>query len=169
MSVNVCLDDIFWATEHFGSKCGMVMQHHESVSCGKNFCLLPSRSRSQRGLIWSEYGSFFWTADSMATRVGLMIHYHKPECLVEKLDYCIQGQGHSEGSKCRCLPRWYFLNRQTFCYQTRIVMHHNEHHAKKVVCYFQGQGHTKGSYEQNMTVSTVCFELLILLLQNLVW
>ena len=135
-------------------------------------CLLSSRSRSQRELTLSKYYSdcyIFWTVNVLATKLGLMIGYYRPERLVEKLDYCIQGQGHSEGSKCRCLPRWYFLNRQTFCYQTRIVMHHNEHHAKKVVCYFQGQGHTKGSYEQNMTVSTVCFELLILLLQNLVW
>ena len=51
-----------------------------------------------------------------------------------------------------------------------IVMHHNELecHAKKIVRYFQGQGHSKGSYDQNMTVSTVSSELLILLLQNLV-
>ena len=40
---------------------------------------------------------------------------------------------------------------------------------KKIVCYFQGQGHSKGSYDQYMTVSTVFSELLILLLQNLVW
>ena len=146
MSVNVCLDDIFWATEHFGTKCGMVMQHHESVSCGKNFCLLPSRSRSQRGLIWSEYGSFFWTADSMATRVGLMIHYHKPECLVEKLDYCIQGQSHSEGSKCQCLSTWYFLKCQIFVAKLGIVMHHHELECcpEWLVCCFQGQHHSKG-------------------------
>ena len=29
MSVNVCLDDIFWITEHFVTKFGIVMQHHE--------------------------------------------------------------------------------------------------------------------------------------------
>ena len=48
-----------------------------------------------------------------------MIGIHRPERLVEKVDYCLQGQGHSEGSKCRCLSRYYFLNRKTFCYQTR--------------------------------------------------
>ena len=32
--------------------------------------------------------------------------------------YCYQGQGHSEGSVCQCLSRWYLVNRQTFCYQT---------------------------------------------------
>ena len=38
----------------------------------------------------------------LATKRGLMIHHHKPVCLVKKkLDYCIQGQGHSKGSKCQ--------------------------------------------------------------------
>ena len=85
-------------------------------------CLPSSRSRSQRGLILSNYYSdycIFWTADSLATRRALMIGYHRPEHLVKKLDYCSHGQGHSEGSKCRCLSKWYFLNRRTFCYQTR--------------------------------------------------
>ena len=30
----------------------------------------------------------------------LIVQHHKPECPVEKWDYCIKGQGHSEGSKC---------------------------------------------------------------------
>ena len=51
-----------------------------------------------------------------------------------------------------------------------MMMHHHgpECHAKRLVCCFQGQGHSKGSYDQNMTVSTVSSELLILLLPNLV-
>ena len=39
---------------------------------------------------------------------------------------------------------------------------------KRLVYYFQGQGHSKGSYDQNMTVSTVSSELLILLLLDFV-
>ena len=51
-----------------------------------------------------------------------------------------------------------------------IVMHHHEleSHATRLVYYFQGLGHSKGSYDQNMTVPTVFSELLILLLANLV-
>ena len=47
-----------------------------------------------------------------------------------------------------------------------IGMHRHELdcHAKRLVCYFQGQGHSKGSYDQNMTITTVSYELLILLL-----
>ena len=38
---------------------------------------------------------------SFATSHRLVVLHHKSECPVEKLDYCIQGQGHSEGSKCQ--------------------------------------------------------------------
>ena len=41
-------------------------------------------------------------------------------------------------------------------------------HAKRLTCYFQGQDHCKSSCDQNMTISTVSFEVLILLLPNLV-
>ena len=124
----------------------------QSVMRNKD-CLLSSRSRSQRGFIWSKYDSDYyilWTADFLATKLGLMIGYHRQELLVQKIgllhsrsrsqrrvkmlmfiqmlfskllvplqpnlvlwysiicqsvlwkncEYCIQGQGHSEGSKC---------------------------------------------------------------------
>ena len=77
MSVNAC-PDIFWNTEYFGAKFGMVMQHYEPECHAKNLLLLQSsRSRSQRGLIWSEYDSFYysvWTVYSLANKLGLMIH-----------------------------------------------------------------------------------------------
>ena len=47
--------------------------------------LLSSESRSQQRLIWSKYDSFyyiFWTVDSLATKLGLMIHHQKPDCSV---------------------------------------------------------------------------------------
>ena len=56
MSVNVCSDDIFWTTEPFVTKLGMVMQQHEPECLAeKKFCyyclpkigLLSLRSRSQ--------------------------------------------------------------------------------------------------------------------------
>ena len=41
--------------------------------------------------------------------------------------------------------------------------------SKKIGLLFQGQGYSNGSYDQNMTASTISAELLILLLPNLVW
>ena len=73
------------------------------VSCQK-VGLVFSRSRSQQGLIWSKYDSLyyiFWTADPFATKLGLIIHYHKPECFMKKLDGCVQGQGHSRMTECQ--------------------------------------------------------------------
>ena len=87
------------------------------VSC-KKIDLLFSRSRSLRELIWSRYDNFyciFWTADAFATKHGLSVHCHKPQCFTEKLDCCVQGQGHSKFQNINeCLSIWYFLNRWTF-------------------------------------------------------
>ena len=95
MSVDVCLDDIFWITEHFVTKFGMVMQHHEpECHAEKKKKLLSSRSRSQWGVMWSKYDSLyyiFWTVDSLATTLGLMIHHHKQECPVKKNQLLLLG------------------------------------------------------------------------------
>ena len=51
----------------------------------RNLCVcLSSRSRAQRGLIWSKYDYIFWNVDFLAIKLGLMIHHHKPECSVKK-------------------------------------------------------------------------------------
>ena len=77
------------------------------VSC-KKIDLLFLRSRAQQELIWSKYDNFyciFWTADPFATKLGLIVHYHKPECFMEKFDCCVQGQDHSKILKCQ----WMFV------------------------------------------------------------
>ena len=83
------------------------------------FLWLSSRSRSQQVLIWSKYYSFcyiFWTVDSLATKLGLMIHHHKPECPVKKLL-------HSGSRSQRRVKMLMFVqmisSKPTFCFQTR--------------------------------------------------
>ena len=52
--------------------------------------------------LWSKYDSFLhiiWTVDSLATKLGLIYILRSQGVLWKNLDYCIQGQGHSEGSK----------------------------------------------------------------------
>ena len=84
--------------------------------------LLPFRSRSQRGLIWSKYDSFhyiFWTVDSLATKLGLMIHHHKQECSMKKIWItAFSVKVTVKGQKINVLSRWYFLKHQMFCFQT---------------------------------------------------
>ena len=69
-----------------------------SLSTCKRISLLFSRSRSQQRLIWSKYDSFYYicrSADQFASKLGFMVHYCKPVCLREKLDWC-QGQQNSK-------------------------------------------------------------------------
>ena len=135
----------------------------------------------------------FWTVDSLATKPGLMIHHQKPECPVKKnglLHLVPRSQ-----QRVRMLmfvqkisfkpPNFFFLLISVlWCcpdviicgwlgskHQLSIVMHRYESgcHAKRLNHYFQGQGHCKNSYDQIMTIAAVSFELLILLLPNLVW
>ena len=47
----------------------------------------------------------------------------------------------------------------TFCNQTYVVVHHYEPecHLDFLKLYLQGQGHSVGLYNQNMTVSTIFY------------
>ena len=90
------------------------------VSC-KKIDLVFSQSRSPQELIWSKYDNFycvFSTADPFATKLGLIVHCHKPECLwrnwivVFKVKVTAKRQNVSE-----CLSRWYLLYCWTFYHQ----------------------------------------------------
>ena len=62
-----------------------------------------------------------------ATRLGLIVQHHKRECPVEKLDYCIQGQGHSEDSVVsECFSGWYIWITEHFVTKLGMVMQHHE-------------------------------------------
>ena len=83
----------------------------------------------------------FWTADSVATKLGLIVHYHKAECFMEKLDCCVQDQGHSKISKCQ----WMFVQMiSSEMLNLLLVMHHYEPDWlwERLVCCLQGQGHS---------------------------
>ena len=73
-------------------------------------------------LIWSKYDSFYyicWTADPFPTRLGLMVHYHKPKCLMEKWDCCVKVTEKVQNSS-DCSSGQYLINCWTFCNQTQI-------------------------------------------------
>ena len=79
------------------------------MSCGKTVHCLECQGHSE-GLYNQIMTSFtyyiFQTAGLFATKLGLIVQHHKPECPVENLDYCIRDQGHSEGSKCKWMFVW---------------------------------------------------------------
>ena len=100
-----------------------------------------------------------------------MIHHQKPECPVKK-NWIIAFRVivTEKGQNVNVSPDDIFKITNYFVSKLGIVMHHYqlECHAKRLICYFQGLGLCMSSYDQNMTISTVSFELLILLLPNLV-
>ena len=49
------------------------------------------------------------------------------------------------------------------------IMRQSVMQEKKIVCYLQGQAHSKGSYAENMSLSTISSELLIPWQPDLVW
>ena len=177
-SVTVCLDDIFRTSEHFVTELGMVLQHHEPEPHVEEILFAVFKVK-----VMVRARNFYYQNMNLSTISSTQLILWQPNlvwCYIiisqyvlwKKLDYCIQGQGQSKGSNCHCFCRWYLLNCPTFCYQ---IWYCDEsswawvHYAKRFVCYFQGHGHSKGSYDQNMTASTISSELLIHLLPGLVW
>ena len=125
-------------------------------------------------LIWSKYDNvycIFWTADHFATKLGLIERYHKPECFMEKLDCCVQGQGHSKISKCQCLSRSYFLHHWTFLQPNLVwwcIIMRQCVLQKKWFTILHCQGQDEGLYNQDMTIFTISSKLLVQLQPNFV-
>ena len=68
---------------------------------------------------------------------------------MEKLGYCVQGQGHSEVKKKKSVnvcPDNIFRTAGHFVTKLGMAMQHHEpeQHAEKSVCCFQCQGHSEG-------------------------
>ena len=95
------------------------------------------------------------TADPFATKLGLMTHHHKVDCLVKRLDCCVvvkvrvtdNVQNSSEYSSER-----YLLSYWPSVTKLGMVMRHHgpKYHARRLVCCLQVQGHSYGSYTQNV-------------------
>ena len=124
MLVNVCSDDISWTAEYFAMV--MLQQQPECNAEEKNCCYLQGQGHSS--------GSCDQNMTLSAISFELLIPWQlnlvwfaiiSQRVLWKKLDDCIQGQGHSEVSKCQCLSR-YLLNRLTFTTKLGIVKHHHE-------------------------------------------
>ena len=77
--------------------CCFQCQGHSKGSYDQNLSFVFNMAHMIR-ICLSQYS--FWTADPFATKLGFIVHYHKPECPMKKLDYYLQGQGHSKISKC---------------------------------------------------------------------
>ena len=79
---------------------GLVMGHCPCTLRGPSWPLDPVHFGSELPKHFFQFPCLM-----LATRLGMTVLRHKPECPVEKFDYCVQGQGHSEGLK----DQWMFV------------------------------------------------------------
>ena len=112
---------------------------------------LHSRSRSQQWLKMSVNvcpDDIFWSREHFVTKLAVVMQHHKPECC-EKIGYCNQSQGYSRGQNVSICPDDIFWTNKHLVTKLGIVMDHREPEcrAKRLLCYFSGQGHSKGSYD----------------------
>ena len=74
---------------------------------------------------------------------------------------------------CPIVSAQYLLNHSTFFFfftKLGIVVYYHESmcRAEKLVHYLQYQGHSEGLYNQDMTISTISFKLLVCLQPSLI-
>ena len=157
----------------------MLKQHREPESRAEIISIFIFAtfimSRSQRGLVWSKYDSFYYILCELLIpwQLNWVWWYiiRSQSVLWKQWITAFRVKVTANCQNVNVCPNGVFYTTKHFVSNFGIVMHHyeSECHAKRFICYFQGQGHCKSSYNQNMTISIVSFELLILLLPNLVW
>ena len=55
------------------------------------------------------------SSEPFTTQLGMVMHHHEPECLSARLVFCLQCQGHSEGSYNQNMTLIYLLKCWSFC------------------------------------------------------
>ena len=63
------------------------------------FAIFKVKVTARVHMIMTVSAIIFCTADPFVIKLGLMVHYYKPECLMKELDCCVQGQGHGKNCK----------------------------------------------------------------------
>ena len=153
-----------WYLQNHGTFCQQTWYDDEvswaRVSCRKKKrkILVIPRSRSQWGLIWSKYDSMVFAELLIHLQPNMVWWYvigsqsalWRNWITAFKVKVTVKGQYVSIWADIFYTPKH-------FVTKLHIVMHYHELecHAKRSVCYFQGQGHSKGSYDQTLTVSTI--------------
>ena len=152
-------DDIFWVTEHFVTRFGVMMQQHEPECHADLFfscCYLQGEGHTGGNvtllyfLNCCFFGNQTWS-DNTSPEAGV-------SCEKEK-DTAFRVKVTAKGQNVNVCPDDIFCTTQYFVSRLGIVMHHyeSECHAKRLIYYFQGQGHCKSLYDQNLAISTISF------------
>ena len=117
--VTAKVQNVFWTTEHFVTKPGMVMQHHKP-ECHSEKLVQCSVSRSQQGLTSSKY-DYVVSSKLLARLQPNMVWWYniisrsvewKSGITAFKVKVTVKVWNVSE-----CLSWWSLLIHRTFCYQ----------------------------------------------------
>ena len=73
--------------------CSIMSQSVMQKFCCCCCCLQVKVTERAHMIIYDSFYYIFWTVDSLATKPGLIIHYHKPECPVKKTGLLHLGSG----------------------------------------------------------------------------
>ena len=97
-------------------------------------------------------------AEPFVTKPSMVRHHYKPECHMWKMDFYLQGQGHSEGSELQ----WMFARTMSLIVKLSMMMHHHqpEYHSEISFSMFK---------VKTTIVCTRSSEILKLLQSKLVW
>ena len=81
------------------------MKHHHESECHAKRLICYFQGQCQCKSSYDQNMTIstfiFLTAYPFPTKLGLIVHYPKSDCFMEKLDCCVEGQGHSKISKCQ--------------------------------------------------------------------
>ena len=112
-----------------------------------------------------------WTADPFATKLGLMVHHHKVECLVKRLDCSVVVQ--VKVTKKFTVPVNGHLDNISSAAELSVTklgmvrQHYGPESCKKIGLMSSSSWSRCGLIWSNMTVSTISAELLIFLQPDL--
>ena len=179
--VNVCVDNNFWTTEHFVAKpvwlCSTINQSvmHKTGSLCSVFNV-KFTWRAYVNKIWLFLLVYHINSRSVCNQT---LFYHKASLAKVSCGkmglLCTRSRSQQmfKLSVCLNVSAQYLLNHSTFFFFTKLCMvvyyHEVMCRAEKLVHYFQCQGHSRGLYNQNITVFTISSKLLVCLQPNLVW
>ena len=115
-------DDIFWTTEHFVTKLGMVMQDHEPVCHGEKLVHSLHCHSHSKGFYLIKIWLFLLcqlNCRSVCNQSWLVNTASKAGVSFEKIGL-LSSRSRSQWRlrMSECLSMWYLQNCKTFCYQT---------------------------------------------------
>ena len=163
MLVYVCPDDIFWTTEHFVTKPGMVMQHHKPECHAEKLLHFDQCQGHNEGLYNPDVTVSVVSSKLLVSLQPNLVCMYS----IIFINWCVLWKNGITAVKVKMLvnvcPGDIFWTTEYFVAKPGMVMQHHtpECHAEKLDHYVQCQGHSDGLYNQNMTISVVFSKLLV--------